>query len=134
MVDRIRLRESVFCEVLSEGIVLAAENGSRLLTGRTERLVVRHIDGSGTLDEIIDRLKGTVSAAEVCYVIERLTRDGLVVSGPRLDAPDRGWEALGVQPENVKRLRQAEIDVVPVGSVGTWTIEAVAVQLRSLVP
>jgi oxazoline/thiazoline synthase len=134
MVDRIRLRENVVCEILSEGVVLAAEGGSRLLTGRTECLVVRHIDGSATLNEIIDRLKGTVSAAEICYVIERLTRDGLVVSGPRLDGPDRGWEALGAQPERVKCLHQAKIDIVPIGSVGAWAVESVAAQLRSPIP
>jgi ribosomal protein S12 methylthiotransferase accessory factor len=95
-------------------------------------LVVRHIDGSATLDEILDRLKGTVSAAEVCYVIERLMRDGLVVSGPRLEGEDRGWEALGAHPENVKRLRKSEIDIVPIGSVGTAAVGSVAQQLRSL--
>jgi bacteriocin biosynthesis cyclodehydratase domain-containing protein len=134
MIDRIRLRENVVCEVLSEGVVLAAEDGSRLLTGRAERLVARNLDGSATLDEIIDRLEGALSAVEVCYVIERLTRDGLVVSGPRLNGPDRGWEALGAQPEKVKRLRQAEIEIVPIGSVSAWAVESVAVQLRSLVP
>jgi oxazoline/thiazoline synthase len=133
MIDRIRLRENVACEVLSEGIVLAAEDGSRLLTGHAERLVARHLDGSATLDEIIDRLEGSLSAAEVCYVIERLTRDGLVVSGPRLDGPDRGWEALGAQPEKVKRLRKVEIEIVPIGSVSAWVVESVAVQLQSLV-
>src|SRR5262245_51652782 len=112
MIDRIRLRENVACEVLSEGTVLAAEDGSRLLTGRAERLVARHLDGSATLDEIVDRLEGSLTAAEVCFVIERLTRDGVIVSGPRLDGPDRGWEALGAQPQRVKRLREVEIEIV----------------------
>ncbi len=117
MIDRIRLRENVVCKVLPEGVVLATEDGSRLLTGRAERLVACNLDGSATLDEIIDRLEGDLPAAEVCYVIEQLTRDGFVVSGPRLDGPDRGWEALGAQPQTVKRLRQAEIEIVPIGAV-----------------
>ena len=132
MIDRIRLRENVVCKVLPEGVVLATEDGSRLLTGRAERLVACNLDGSATLDEIIDRLEGDLPAAEVCYVIEQLTRDGFVVSGPRLDGPDRGWEALGAQPQTVKRLRQAEIEIVPIGAVSARVAETVAVQLRSL--
>ena len=66
--------------------------------------------------------------------MERLKRDGFVVSGPRFDEPDRGWETLGAQPEKVKRLRQAKIDIVTIGSVNAWAAESFAEQLRSLIP
>ena len=132
MADRIRFRENVIYEVLPEGVVLVAEDGSRLLTGRAERAVAPHLDGSATLDEIIDRLDGRLSAAEVCYVVEWLTRDGLVVSGNRFDGANRGWEALGAQPEKIGRLHQAAIDVTVIGSVQAWAVEALAVQLANL--
>ena len=134
MVDRIRFRENVQCEVLPEGVVLVAEGGSRLLTGRAECLVARSLDGSATLDEIIDRLDGRVSAAEACYVVERFTRDGFVISGDRLDEPDRGWEALGARAETIRGLRQAEVDVVAIGSVSARAVEAMALKLKSLAP
>ena len=130
--DRIRLRENFACEFLREGVVFISETGSRLLTGRAERLVARYLDGSLTLDRIIERLHSEVSAAEVCFVVERLKRDGVVVSGPRLDTPERGWEVLGAQPETVGHLREAEIEIVSVGDVGASAVETVAAMVRGL--
>ena len=132
MSDRIRLRENVACEVLDDGVVLLSEHGSRLLTGRAERLVARNLDGSATLDEIIERLGGALSAVEVCYVIERLTLDGFVVAGPRLEGAERGWEALGAEPDKVKRLRRAEIETVAMGAVSAAVKETFVRELRSL--
>ena len=119
-------------EFLREGVVFISETGSRLLTGRAERLVARYLDGSLTLDRIIERLHSEVSAAEVCFVVERLKRDGVVVSGPRLDTPERGWEVLGAQPETVGHLREAEIEIVSVGDVGASAVETVAAMVRGL--
>ena len=132
MSDRIRLRENVACEVLDDGVVLLSEHGSRLLTGRAERLVARNLDGSATLDEIIELLGGTLSAVEVCYVIERLTLDGFVVAGPRLEGAERGWEALGAEPDKVKRLRRVEIETVAMGAVSAAVKETFVRELRSL--
>ena len=132
MIDQIRLRENFACEFLHEGVVFISETGSRLLTGRAERLVAHCLDGSLTLDGIIERLHSEVSAAEVCFVVERLKRDGLVVSGPRLDVPERGWEVLGAQPEAVGHLREAEIEIVSVGDVGATAVETVAATVRGL--
>src|SRR6202020_683324 len=89
MIDRIRLGENVACEVLPEGCVFVSENGSRLLAGRAARLVAGLLDGSSTLDVMIERLAGEASAAEGCFIVERLKRDGLVVSGARVDDPER---------------------------------------------
>jgi bacteriocin biosynthesis cyclodehydratase domain-containing protein len=134
MIDRIRLRENVACEVLPDGVVFVSENGSRLLTGRTEQLVAGVLDGSSTLDTMIERLAGKASAAEVCFVVERLQRDGLVVSGACLADPERGWEAQGAGAETLGRLSQAEFEIVQIGDVGAWAVEAVAAGLRSLAP
>ena len=134
MIDRIRLRENVACEVLPDGVVFVSENGSRLLTGRTEQLVAGVLDGSSTLDTMIERLAGKASAAEVCFVVERLQRDGLVVSGACLADPERGWEAQGAGAETLGRLSQAEFEIVQIGDVRAWAVEAVAAGLRSLAP
>ena len=134
MIDRIRLRENFACEFLCDGVVFVSETGSRLLTGRAERLVAHCLDGSLTLDGIVERLRSEVSAAEVCFVVERLKRDGLVVSGPRLDAPERGWEALGAQLEAVGRLREAEIEIVSVGDVSASAVGTVAAMMRGFGP
>ena len=134
MIDLIRLRENVACEFLAEGVVFVSERGSRLLTGRAERLVARCLDGSLTLDGIIEHLHSEASAAEVCFVVERLKRDGVIVSGPRLDASERGWEALGAEPEGVGRLGQAEIEIVSVGDVDASTIGVVADAVRRIGP
>ena len=134
MIDRIRLRENVACEVLPEGVVFVSENGSRLLAGRAARLVAGLLDGSSTLDVMIERLAGEASAAEVCFIVERLKRDGLVVSGARLDDPERGWEAQGAGPEAVAQLSQAAFEIVRIGDVGASAVEAVASAMRSLAP
>jgi ribosomal protein S12 methylthiotransferase accessory factor len=128
----VRWREGVACRAVREGVAVLAGQHSRILTARAHRLVAPHLDGSATLDALVERLGAELSAAEVCFVVEQLTQAGLVVTGERLPEPHRAWEATGLQPAAIGRLHHARVQISTIGAVAGRVVEEVARQLHDL--
>lgn len=63
----------------SVGVFLIAESEHHLLTGRTYELLAPLIDGNLPVAEIINKLQGQVSAAEVYYALMMMEKDSYII-------------------------------------------------------
>jgi oxazoline/thiazoline synthase len=97
------------------GVALLAERTRLLLEGPLYAHVAPLLDGRLTSDEIVDRLAGTFSAAEVYYAILRLRRLDLVAEAPQGVPPRVAafWHSLDADAaEAAARLARTSVAVV----------------------
>lgn len=69
-------------------VLVLSEHGHEVLPGRASVEVVRRLDGSRTLDELVTDLARTLSAPEVRYLVTLLSGRGLLVDADDDDETD----------------------------------------------
>ncbi len=104
----------------SEGVVLQSEHGHVLLRGPVYSRLAPLLDGQHTVDEIVARVDGHVSAVEAQYALELLYRRGYladaVPSVPQAQAAF--WDVLNVDPrEAMACLRETPVSVMTFGNI-----------------
>jgi ribosomal protein S12 methylthiotransferase accessory factor len=105
MLSRPRFRPHFHVEVLpGEGVVLLSGSRQALLRGRLYELVAPWLDGR-PLEDVCRRLRGTASAAAVCYALAQLERkDYLCEEEDALPAGQAAlWSSQDVTPESAAR-------------------------------
>src|SRR5262245_28157899 len=106
--------------VPSEGMILLSERGHFLLRGAAYLQLAPLLDGRHTVEELIECLRGQVSAAEIFYALHLLQRDGYVVhAAPSVPSEQAVfWDLLNVDPQDaVKRLQETPVSVVSFGAI-----------------
>ncbi|HAG81495.1 MAG TPA: adenylate cyclase [Cyanobacteria bacterium UBA12227] len=79
MFKKPKFKSSFQIEILESSVFLLSEHDSFLLSGRLYKLLVPLIDGQHTVDEIIERLDGEASVAEVYYALMLMEQKGYIV-------------------------------------------------------
>src|SRR5262245_21033110 len=64
--------------VAREGVFLLSEHAQVSLRGRLHELVVPYLDGQYSTSQIVERLEGQASAAEVYYTLDQLEKKGYI--------------------------------------------------------
>jgi ribosomal protein S12 methylthiotransferase accessory factor len=79
MPQRPQLKHCFHCEVVpSEGVILLSERGDILLRSAIYLQLVPLLDGEHTVHEIVERLRGQSSSAEVFYALDLLQEKGCI--------------------------------------------------------
>ena len=102
------------------GTFLLSETVPTVLNGRLNELICPLIDGSRTVDDIIDAVRGEASIAEVYFTLSTLERGGyLEDADAQIPLPQAAfWKAMGTDAATAEaRLRACPVRVVPVGDV-----------------
>ena len=98
-------------------VVVPSETESRALPGRLYPLLVPLIDGTNTVDDIIDRLAGTANALDVRTGLTWLEADGLIEDARM---PERSRvPSLDHLLEPVRPAPRAPVITVNVSALGT---------------
>jgi len=113
-----RYFRSIF--VPSEGVVLQSEHGHVFLRGHVYSRLAPLLDGQHTVEEVVDKLNGRVSAVEVVYALKLLAQRGYVVDAAPSVPPTQAafWDVLNVEPgEAIVRLRETSVSVKTFGNI-----------------
>jgi ribosomal protein S12 methylthiotransferase accessory factor len=123
-------------EVAPQGIYLLSEHTRLVLSAPIYRCLAPLLDGSRTVDELVDAMQRVASPAEVYYALDCLERQRLIVE-PAGVAPARAafWEELGCPARDAEaHLARASVALRAAGDIAVAPFaEAVAqVPLRVL--
>lgn len=122
--------------VPSGGVVLLSERQHFLLQGPVYPRLAPLLNGRHTVNEIVERLHGQVSAAEVFYALDLLQQSGYVAdatsSPPREQAAF--WDLLDINPQDaVSRLWEATVSIVSFGTIDRAPFQAILASLGAQV-
>jgi len=121
MIERPAFRPSFHVELADpDGVILLSEQAHFVLTGKLYCSLARLIDGSRSVDDIVDELETLATPAEVYYALTRLETQGYVVEADGTIPPARAafWDALGVHaPIAERRLHHATVSLTQFGDV-----------------
>ncbi|MEP7308772.1 MAG: TOMM precursor leader peptide-binding protein [Acidobacteriota bacterium] len=114
-----------------EGVFLLSERQHIVLQGTIYCEVAPYLDGRFTAEEIVDRLEGKVSPAEVYYALDRLQRAGHLVDGT-IERTERSifWSASGFDAEATER--QLSTRTVALAAFGDLGLDALTAALADL--
>lgn len=110
----------------SEGVFLLSETGQFLLRGEAYIQIAPLLDGQYTETEIIQRLDGHLSIAEVFYILQRLRDGGHLVDEPVLLPPQQAafWDGLGIDSRTVvQRLEATTVSLIPIANLDTAPLQ-----------
>jgi ribosomal protein S12 methylthiotransferase accessory factor len=113
--------------VSNEGVFLLSERGQFLLRGGLNCLLAPLIDGSNTVDDIVDRLHGHAPAADVYYALEVMEKKGYAVEADAAGSPEQAtfWHSLGVDPGLAeRRLRDTRVRIAVFGELPRQPLES----------
>lgn len=113
-------RPDFHVEILeSEGVFLLAEQDYVALNGRACQIVAPYLSGGLTVAEIIERVHGELTAAEVHYLLLLLDQKGLLVEASALPPREAAfWSALDVAPQRAAtRLANHSVALQTVGPI-----------------
>ncbi len=105
--------------IAGEGVLVLSEDSTKALHGKLYELLVPLIDGSRSVDAIVDALAGQADAAKVYYALALLEKNGhLTENAPEIPlATAAFWHGLGVEPRAaVSALRAKTVRVRAVGN------------------
>ena len=134
MIERPSLKAHYHAEaVVGEGLVLLSETGHALLEGEIYVAIAPYLNGRFSVDEIVDRLAGRATRAEVLGVLDHLEREGHIAenleSMPASEAAF--WASQGVDPGlAARRLAEGRVSVRAVGAVAVEPLVAALQLLR----
>jgi bacteriocin biosynthesis cyclodehydratase domain-containing protein len=130
MLGRPELKSCCRVEVLDDQhVVLLAERDRHLLTGAAFGPLVRLLDGSRTVEELVETAveQGRVSAPEVCYCLDRLEALGCIREGQSaLPRPAAAfWDSLAADTAGAaERLGSAKVAIVGVAGIAPGPLAA----------
>jgi ribosomal protein S12 methylthiotransferase accessory factor len=133
MPQRPQLKHCFHCEVVpSEGVILLSERGDILLRSAIYLQLVPLLDGEHTVHEIVERLRGQSSSAEVFYALDLLQEKGCISDATSSPPSEQAvfWDLLGADPrEAVSRLQEATVSVVSFGKIDPLPFQATLMSL-----
>ncbi|MDD2422006.1 MAG: TOMM precursor leader peptide-binding protein [Heliobacteriaceae bacterium] len=103
-----------------QAVFLLSERKSFLLKGRLYALLAPLLDGSRTVDEIINRLIGQASPAEVEYALKVMESKGYIEEGDDFLSREQAafWSALGSEAKDAAaRLQSIKVSVTSFGGL-----------------
>jgi len=113
--------------VPGEAVYLFGERGSVALPGQLYEQLAPFLDGTHTIDDVVERLSATASAAEIYFAVDQLAARGYVCDGDSA-VPTRSaafWSAQGLDPVGaLARLRASRVEVRIVGAVDAALLAA----------
>lgn len=99
------------------GVFITADHEQHLLKGALYTHIVPLIDGRRTVAQLQDALSGAVTAAEVSFVVQALSRRGLVVEAAESSPQRAMWHELGTSPDDAHaRIKAASVAVCGMGT------------------
>lgn len=116
----------------SEGVVLQSEHGHVLLRGPVYSQLAPLLDGQHTVDEIVTRLDGHISAVEAQYALELLyRREYLANAVPSIPLAQAAfWDVLDVDPrEAMSRLHAISVTVMTFGNIPSESFRSLLADL-----
>lgn len=121
MLKRPKLKPN-FCaqSVLNQGVTLLSERGSVVLGNHIYQSLFPLLDGTRTIDEVLDALPEQVSATHIYYGLMELEHQGyLIEDQPSLpESLDLFCSHLGIDPVGASnRLQQKKVRIYSVGDV-----------------
>ena len=116
-----------------EGVLVLSEDLVSVLYGAAYEKVAALIDGTRSVDAIVDALAGQVDAARVYYAIEQMVRKGHLAESANGIAPEVAafWHAAGVDPVlAVTALKEKTVAILAVGQADVSALHAALVQMN----
>jgi ribosomal protein S12 methylthiotransferase accessory factor len=134
MIERPNLKPQYHAEaVVGEGLVLLSETGHVLLEGELYIAIAPYLDGRFSVDEIVDRLAGRATRAEVMGVLDHLEQEGHIAGNVEsMPASEAAlWASEGVDPVLAAgRLAEGRVALHAVGAVAVEPLVAALQLLR----
>lgn len=118
--------------IKSVGVFLLSEAGYFVLTGEIYEAIAPLIDGDHTVDDILDRLQGQASPAEIYYVLMVMEQKGYIVENDTAMPSQWAafWDMLEIdRAEAEHRLRSTKVAVKSCGNLSSQEFTDI---LRSL--
>jgi ribosomal protein S12 methylthiotransferase accessory factor len=130
MLKNMRLKYCYFVEFLDEEkTLLLSEKKNALLSGKLYHLVLANIQNDGiSIEELVARLEGKASAAEIIYTVNKLQEEGYITeSAPSVPSEICAyWNSMGMDVNTlVKRLKDKPVSLEAVGPLSTETFSQV---------
>jgi ribosomal protein S12 methylthiotransferase accessory factor len=106
-----------------ESVLLLSEKKNTLLSGKLYTLVLSNIQKDGiSIEELVERLEGEVSAAEIFYALSILEKEGYITESTPAVSPGVSayWNSMGMDVNTLlKRLEENPVSVESAGSLST---------------
>ncbi|MCP5105820.1 MAG: hypothetical protein GY950_20700, partial [bacterium] len=122
MFKKPRLKYNFHTEFLDEErVLLLSEKKNSLLTGKLYNLVLAGIQKDGvSLEELVQRLEGRASAAEIIFALTALKKEGYVTESVPSEVPPElsaYWNGMGMDVNTlVKVLEEKRVSIETVGT------------------
>lgn len=129
MIERPRFRAHYYAEAApGEGAFLLSEEGPTKLGGRAFEMLTPLLDGTRSVDDLLEELEGVVPAPEVLYALYLLEQRGYVEEGNGARTPDAAfWAAQGLAPAAAReRLSGSRVSIESLGVATDALAELVA--------
>lgn len=123
MLEKKKFKDYFHVECLeSDRIFLLSENNYFILNNPLYYLLAPFLDGSHTVNNIITKLKGKASAAEIYYALMSLESQGYVVETDEKTLPEHSafWNFLDIDSKiATNRLRSTKVSITSLGEVSS---------------
>lgn len=138
MLDKPKFKSYFHIEILDSGVFLLSENDYFVLSGYLYQLLVPLIDGNNTVDDIIERLQGKASAAEIYYALMLMEQKGYIVETYDQQQLSLATEAfvdfLEVDNRELdSRLRNTKVSLTALGKISIeyliFTLESLTIKI-----
>ena len=97
-----------------------SERGHFVLKGKLHCGLASLLDGCYTADDIVEKVAGEITPAEVYYALELLEKKGYFTEADSTIPPDRAafWQVLGLEPPMAEsRMKETTVSVTKFGTV-----------------
>jgi ribosomal protein S12 methylthiotransferase accessory factor len=120
MLDKPIFKPAFHVEIADpEGVFLLSERNHFVLKGKLYCRLAPLIDGHHTTDDIVDKVAGKVTPAEVYYALRIMEKKGYVVEADGAVPSDRAafWDTLGLNPPLAEsRMKDATVSLARFGA------------------
>ncbi|MBE9128876.1 MULTISPECIES: TOMM precursor leader peptide-binding protein [unclassified Coleofasciculus] len=133
MINKPKFKNYFHVEILDKEVFLLSENDYFLLSGHLYEQVAPLIDGQHTVDDIIERLQGQASAAEVYYALMVMEQNGYIIeANDELSSSTAAfYENLNSNSqESLSRLKSTNISVKNCSQIPTIELTNILLSLQ----
>ena len=100
--------------------LVLSERGHFVLKGKLHCGLASLLDGCYTADDIVEKVAGEITPAEVYYALELLQKKGYFTEADSTVPPDRAafWHVLGLEPPLAEsQMKETTVSVTKFGTV-----------------
>jgi oxazoline/thiazoline synthase len=104
----------------SHTALVLSERGRFVLKGKLHCGLASLLDGCYTADDIVEKVAGEITPAEVYYALELLQKKGYFTEADSTIPPDRAafWHVLGLEPPLAEsQMKETTVSVTKFGTV-----------------